>query len=235
MTDRRIGEIPYVPWETFLRTWRWKQGEHVLTIGETGSGKTTLLTHLLSQRKYAVVFVTKTYDLAFTAKRWPGWHRLYEWNAREAVEHGGRVLLWPKPGDTIRETAKIQTKVFGEAFNRIYKDRGWTTVIDEVQWMVDELRLGQELRTYQHQARSSGITVVSGMQRPSGAPVITYGSASHAFISRQSEDDDVKRLAALGGVDAKDLRNILPMIPKYHWLYLGRSSGSRPILTKSPK
>lgn len=227
--------IPFVPWSTFQRDWRWRQGEHVLTIGETGSGKTTLLTHLLRERKYSVVFVTKTYDTSFSPRKWRGWQRMYTWDAREAIDRGGKILLWPKAGESIRETAKLQTQVFSHALNHIYKDRGWTTIIDEVQWVVDELHLGQELRTYQHQARSSGITVVSGMQRPSGAPVITYGSASHAFISRQSEDDDVRRLAALGGMDASELRKILPSIPKYHWLYLGRTNGARPILTKSPK
>lgn len=233
-----LNDFPVVPWCTVrgaLTSRReglgWLQGEHVIVIGETGSGKTTLLSQILDIPRYVVVFVTKTYDQSFSKTRWPGWHVMDKWNPREAAGHG-HVLLWPKPGDTIKETVENQQQVFGDALNRIYRDRGWTVVVDELQWMVDELKFGREMRTYQHQARSSGITVVSGLQRPSHVPVITYGSATHAFVSRQTERQDVKRLADLGGVDAKALSDALPVIPKRHWLYLHKGSRRGGIVTK---
>lgn len=222
---------PRVPWETFLTGMRWRQGEHVITVGETGSGKTTLLSKILPMRGYVVVMVTKTYDKSFSRKRWPGFHIMREWNAREAAQKR-HVLLWPDAGKTIRETVDNQRRVFDTALNEIYRERGWTVCVDELQWMVDELKLDREMRTYQHQARSSGITVVTGFQRPSHVPVITYGSARHAFISRQSEDQDCKRLAALGGVDAEKLRAALPLLPKHYWLYLGRAATTGAVLTK---
>jgi hypothetical protein len=203
----------------------------MIVIGETNSGKTTLLSQVLYKRPYVVVFVTKTFDDSFDRKRWPGYTLMREWNGYKAAQ-AERVLLWPKHGKTIPETRELQRTVFEEAFNRIYLERGWTVVVDETQWMVDELKLGTAVKTFQHQARSSGITNVSGVQRPSHIPVITYGSATHAYVSRQTEDSDVKRLAALGGVDSNLLRDTLPLIPPRHWLYLSKVATTGPILTK---
>lgn len=237
MTDA-LDRFPLVPWQTVhtglasrRRGLGWLQGEHLLVIGETGSGKTTLLSQILDIPSFVVVFVTKTYDDSFSKRKWPGWRILDKWDPRTAAHHK-RVLLWPRPGDTIRETVERQQEVFGDALNRIYRDRGWTVVVDELQWVVDELKFAREIRTYQHQARSSGITVVSGMQRPSHVPVITYGSATHAFVSRQTEHADVKRLADMGGIDARDLAAMLPTIPDRHWLYLNRTSRRGGILTR---
>lgn len=230
--------FPFAPWNDVLGDMvsrrkgdAWLQGEHMIVIGETGSGKTTLLSQILGIRPYCVVFVTKTYDESFSRRRWPGWTIMRQWNPREAAERK-HVLLWPKPGASIAETVDEQRRVFGDALNRIYRDRGWCIVVDELQWVVDELKFGREMRTYQHQARSSGITVVSGFQRPSHVPVITYGSASHVFVSRQREDADVKRLAALGGVDARELRQALPVVPDRHWLYLRKGSRRPALLTR---
>lgn len=240
MTIAQVESLgfPFTEWGTVTgalasrrRGLGWLQGEHLIVIGETGSGKTTLLSQILDIPAYVVVFVTKTYDDSFSRKRWPNWHIMRQWNPREAAHHG-HVLLWPKAGATIAETVDEQKRVFGDALNRIYRDRGWTVVVDELQWVVDELKLGREMRTYQHQARSSGITVVSGMQRPSHVPVITYGSATHAFVSRQVERDDVKRLADLGGIDAKVLAQALPVIPDRHWLYMHKGSKTPTVLTK---
>lgn len=218
-------------WADFLSSFTWRQGEHLITVGETGSGKTTLLSKILPLRSYVVVFVTKTYDKSFDASKWPGFTVMREWNGRKAAELE-KVLLWPKAGKTIRETLEVQKEVFDKALNEIYRDRGWTICVDELQWVVDELKFDREMRTYQHQARSSGITVVTGFQRPSHVPVITYGSASHAFVSRQSEDGDVKRLAALGGIDAEKLRSALPLLPRHSWLYLGRAATTGAVLTR---
>ena len=229
--DGNPMDFPRLEWEAFLESFSWRQGEHVITVGETGSGKTTLLSKILPAREYVVVFVTKTYDDSFHKSKWPGFTIMREWNARKAAI-AKRVLLWPEPGDTIRSTLDNQFRVFDKALNEIYREKGWCVCIDELQWVVDELKFAREMRTYQHQARSSGITMVTGFQRPSHVPVITYGSATHAFVSRQTEDSDVKRLAALGGIDADQLRAALPLIPKHSWLYLGRAATTGAVLTR---
>lgn len=229
--DGNPMDWPRVEWGQFLTDLNWQQGDHMIVVGETNSGKTTLISKVLPQRPYAVVFVSKTYDKSFNRKRWPGFTIMREWNARKAatLRH---VLLWPEAGKTIDETLENQYRVFRDALNEIYREKGWAVCIDELQWAVDMLGFDKYMKTYQHQARSSGITVITGFQRPSNVPVITYGSATHAFVSRQTEDADVKRLAQLGGVDADKLRAALPLIPKHHWLYLGRAATTGAVLTR---
>lgn len=224
-------DFPRMEWAPFLDSLGWRQGEHIITVGETGSGKTTLLSKILPLREFVVVLVTKTYDDSFKPAKWPGFTVMREWDKRKAARHK-RILLWPEPKSTIRDTLENQARVFDKALNEIYREKGWCICVDELQWVVDELKFAREMRTYQHQARSSGITMVTGFQRPSHVPVITYGSASHAFVSRQTEDADVKRLASLGGIDADQLRSALPLLRRHDWLYIGRAATTGALLTR---
>ncbi len=224
-------DFPRVEWDEFVASLKWRQWQHMIVVGETNSGKTTLISKLLPLREYVVVFVTKTYDDSFTRKRWPGFTIMREWDARKAAV-AKRVLLWPTAEKTIDATLVNQKRVFDAALNEIYREKGWCVCFDELQWMVDMLGFGTYMKTYQHQARSSGITVVTGFQRPSNVPVITYGSATRAFVSRQTEDADVKRLAALGGIDAVQLRAALPLIRERDWLYLDKTATTGAVLTR---
>ena len=53
---------PFVRFDRFMADWRWKQGEHVTTIGPTGSGKTVLNRELLRRRDFVVVLGVKNRD-----------------------------------------------------------------------------------------------------------------------------------------------------------------------------
>lgn len=226
---------PRLRWRAFQDSLRWKQGEHLLVIGDTGSGKTTLLRHLVPHhREFVVVFVTKTFDQSFDRKKWPGFTILREWDKRKAVR-ARKVLLWPEGKGTIPETVENQKRVFDKAINEIFNQRGWCLVIDEMQWMIDQLRFDLHMRTMQHQGRSSGLTIVSGFQRPAGVPLIVYTSASRIFFSNQTEDADVKRIsgmAGLGDADPLKVKAALPRIAKHDWLYLGKDIGA--CLTRIP-
>jgi len=221
-------QIPFLKWSDFLPKFRWKQGEHVLIIGRTGQGKTTLLSHILPLRQYVCLFATKAYDPVL-AKQFPDFaiHREFPKKPRH-----DKMMLWPKSQGSLRDLVSEQAYVFEDALNRIFTDRGWAVAIDETHYMTQELGLGDQLALYQHQARSSGISVVSGVQRPAQIPVITYGSASHAFIGRQNEPADLKRLSNLGGVDSKKVAEIVQTLPKYEWLYLDNTGRMEPVRTK---
>lgn len=224
----KATQVPFLPWNDFLERFRWKQGEHVLVIGRTGQGKTTLLSRLLPMRRYVCLFATKAYDPTLS-KAFPGFEVVEEFPRRPQSD---RLMLWPRTSGSLRELVARQGVVFQDALDRIFTDRGWCVAIDETHYMTTELGLGQELAMYQHQARSSGISVVSGVQRPAHVPVITYGSASHAFIGRQNEPADLKRLSALGGVDAKEAAQIVATLPKYEWIYLDNTGHSDPVRTR---
>lgn len=210
-----------VSWPQFLNEFRWKQGEHLSIIKPTGGGKTTLLGSALRYHRApaVVVFVTKTYDKTIT-KQFPpeyGWRRIEEWPPPRHVNH---VLLWPRPGKTIPETLAIQRRVFREAMDRIFLERGWTCVFDEEHYMCSDLGLAQYVAMFHHQGRSSGLTCVDGIQRPKFVPRITYSSATHAFIGQTTDRNDLRDLGDFGGKYARDLTATLPDLDYYEFLYV---------------
>ena len=234
-------DVPFVPWDQFLREWKWSQGEHLLVVGDTGQGKTTIQSRLLEKREFTVIFVTKTHDDTITKEyKNRGYRIIEDWDElpneydpiRKRVLPYKRILLWPKPEKDLRLTKVKQRVVFRKALNRIFLERGWCVVFDEEHYMVQDLKLGEEIATYHHQARSSKITVVDGIQRPAWVPVITYGSATHAFLAKVTNRDDMRRLSNLGGVDHKLMATVLEDLPRHQYLVINTRGDSPPFRTK---
>ena len=221
------AQLPFVPWREFLDRWEWRQGEHCLVIGRTGQGKTTLISRIMHKRQHAVMFATKVYDPTLS-RQFPDFRVYREW---QKPKHD-KIMLWPKSGQSLSDIREAQGAVFRDALDSVFYDRGWCLVVDEAHYMATELGLGQELAMFQHQARSSGISVVTGVQRPGFIPVITYGSTSHAFMGRINEPADVRRLSALGGVDAKELARHVLTLPKHEWVYVDNTGNTDPVRTR---
>lgn len=226
-----MADYDFVPWSKFYPNLQWQQGDHGIVIARTGNGKTTLESFIAAKRSYVVVFVTKVYDETFR-KQFPNYTVMREWRPRPDTP---RILLWPvqsAKGIPVREIARIQREAFQEALNAIFDDRGWCMIVDEAHWMTDTLGLGPELAMMQHQGRSSRLSTITGVQRPAHIPVITYGSATHAFLGRQNERSDLARLSNLGGVSSKELGDALLRLPKFEWIYVDNISNSPPIRTR---
>jgi energy-coupling factor transporter ATP-binding protein EcfA2 len=236
-----VTDLPYprMEWGSFLGKLKLNQGEHVTIIKPTGGGKSTLINAVLPAHKVPtqVVLVTKTYDETFTRdfSRANGWHRIEQW---PPPKWENKILLWPKRSRdmTIREYAVLQKRVFGTALDRIGAERGWTVICDEEHYLCKTLQLSPEVEWMHHQGRSSGITAWTGIQRPKFVPVITYSSASHAFIGNTTDRDDLKRLTDLGGVDAKKLAFTLARLGKFDFLYVPtRDPGKSPVIVNTRK
>lgn len=221
-----------VGWREFLDGFVWRQGEHLTIVKPTGGGKTTLLGQLLPYQRgpAVVVFVTKTYDTTIRKQfsRASGWHVVSEWPPPRYVS---RVLLRPPRGKTIRETVAIQRRVFRHALDRIFLERGWTVVFDEEHYMCATLGFSPEVAMFYHQGRSSGLTVVSGIQRPKYVPLITFSSTTHAFIGNTTDRDDLKRLSDLGGINAKELEGAAKSLEFFEFLYIPARGKSSPVRT----
>lgn len=213
-----------VAWPDFMRSFRWTQGEHACVIKPTGGGKTTLLGQAL--RAHArhspaqVVLVTKVYDKTFP-KQFPaseGWRRIESW---PPPRHVNKVLLWPRVnGKPIPEIIAIQRRVFRDALDRIFSEMGWTVIFDEEHYVCETLGLSAYVAMFHHQGRSSGLTCVDGIQRPKFVPVVTYSSATHAFIGHTTDADDLKRLSDLGSRYKRDIINEVQGLDFYEFLYV---------------
>ncbi len=223
LPNQQRHNVPFQPWDEFLgRTFRWSQGEHVITIGPTGEGKTTLIENLMPMRKYIVVLATKPKDKTMDSLIKTGgftvfteWPKMRPWTAPLP----DRIVLWPRRGSMDGDRAAMQDS-FSRFFDHAYSDGGYTIVIDEVQYMVDELRLEQKVKTLHHQARSMNVTILEGTQRPSWIPVIAYSSATHMFLFNTPDENDLRRLKGFGGANARLVQQVILNLRKHEMLYV---------------
>ena len=213
MTSERVS------WAEFQSRFRWQQGEHLTGIAPTGAGKTTLFLNLMPYRKYSIMLGTKPDDKLYREIiRKQGFRRVE--SIREVKPWMNRILLWPRQRDTIDETMLAQQRAFREALDVIVKHGGWTVWVDECKYISEMLRLRTQLTYCLEQLRSINATVICGAQRPAWLPLSVLSSSSHAFLWKSVYRDDAKRLADIGGVDAKAITEELKTLGKHEFLYV---------------
>lgn len=213
MTSERIE------WEDFKSRFRWHQGEHLTAIAPTGAGKTTLFKHLMPYRKYSIMLGTKPDDKLYRQiMAREGFHRVE--SIHEIRPWMNKILLWPKQRKTIDETMTVQQKAFKDALNVIVNHGGWTVWVDECKYISEMLHLRTQLTYCLEQLRSINATVICGAQRPAWLPLSVLSSSSHAFLWKSVYRDDARRLADIGGVDAKAIAEELKTLGKHEFLYV---------------
>jgi hypothetical protein len=235
---RVIGIDAYQPqsWPQHLRTLNWRQGEHLLIAGPTSAGKTTLAAPLLDKRRHVVVLVTKVKDPAFKdLYRKRGYETIHEWPPPQWAE---KVLLWPKPGKTLKDTLAVQRDVFRDALNAIGKEGNRCVCVDESHWITSRefLGLGPEIAILHHQGRTSGVSMVNLTQRPAWIPKIIYSSVTHAYVARTRDRDDLKNLSNLGGIDAKAVQeSVAGLGDRHDYLYMNPQGDTPPAIINTRK
>lgn len=214
-------DLELVPWPQVAARMQWRQGEHVSLIGPTGGGKTTLELSLLSQRSFVAVLGCKPDDDVL-----PGLLRHGYKNATELPERGKppRVLIWPKYDATAAARARQRT-IFGNVLGQAFRAGSWCVVADEVSYIVRRLRLEEPLLDLWEQGRSNRCSLVAATQRPRWVPVTMYSSATHLFLWRTNEADDLRRLGGMNGVDPDPIRAAVATLPKFHALYVNTRTG----------
>lgn len=228
-----------IDWQGFRKKFRWLQGEHLAVIAPTESGKTTLLVKLLPYRKANLFFGTKLKDPLYTYMieklgytRVDSITEVRSWHTDS--EGRTRILLWPHKGKDIPDTMRIQAEAFREALNDIaMHERPWTLWLDEAKYMSEQLRLGKDISYCVEQFRTIKGTIICGAQRPAWIPPSVLANTKHAFIWKSTNRDDAQRLADMGGIDARAVRDELLTLDEYEWLYIyTRGTTSRVLRSK---
>jgi hypothetical protein len=211
----------------------WKQGEHALACAPTGRGKTVLIRELVTLRANTVFMGTKSYDEEY--ERYIthyGFRRVTMWPPAPYID---RVMLWPKPRQSMAETRVVQRAVFAKAINDIFRRGKWTVVFDELHWLTNALRLGDDIAHMHHQGRSSKLTFIDGFQRPAFVPVIVYSSATHVFAwgtNSKKDLDTLQSIAKLDGMSRRDLANLMGSLEKHEFVYVNTADTHPPVISK---
>lgn len=231
MLARISQEAPRVPWDVFKRDHlTWNNGEHVALIGPTGQGKTTLLMNLLPLHRYVTVFATKPRDESMERLIAQGYARIDKWQSLPANRMPRRVL-WPNAREL--DSEEQQRIVFHDAFRRIYREGHWTVAIDELWYIVNELKLGQDVRLYLLQARALGISLLVASQRPAFIPVEVYDQSTHLFFWRDNDERNLSRLSGISWRSADMIRYLIANLDEYQVLYVNTRTGKM-CRTKAP-
>lgn len=234
-----MTEDGFIPWDTFVKDMRWRQGEHVSIIGPTGAGKTHLARAILPMRDYSVVFATKPKDPAVKEFKSDGMKVIPEWGARHDAMH--KIVL--KPEFKRMEDQHTQRAVISEAMGSIFTQGGWCTFFDELRYITSDLGLDRMMKVMYLQGRSSKISIMAATQRPVWVPREMFSEATHFFMWRMSDKRDLKSLRDISGaVDPAEIERRLVGLPAvgsndvaYHdVLYVNARSG-RIAHTRAPK
>lgn len=199
-------EVDRVPWPAFYGDFArsWRQGEHVAAVGPTGTGKTTLALSILPIRTYTVILATKPKDRTLDGMRRRGWVITDRWRRRESEN---RIVLWPKARGL--HDAERQARILDHGLDSMFRAGGWTVLVDDTQYLAS-IGLRQTLSTLWVNARSAGVTVVAGSQRPVWVPREMWSQSSHLFLFPVTDREDLKALAGFGArLDAQLVRSVV--------------------------
>jgi hypothetical protein len=226
-----------VSWDEFRTNHLdWKQGEHVAAIGPTGSGKSVLLRALSWERDWCAWFVTKKKDKTFDEALAMGWVRSTKWPPPKPPrdQRFQRILLWPEY-KRILDIYKA-APLFKQTLDYMFIDEGWSVILDDLFFLTVKLKLEQEITAINYQVRSMGLTLMSAMQRPKKVPLESWDQASHAFLGRIGNYDDLQQIRGLAQVDTKTLQGWLKLLAQHEWLYLpvANAFDRVPVIVKPP-
>lgn len=211
-----------VPWDEFLKTLDWKQGEHMTLVGPTGCGKTTLARAVLPRRKYVTIAVTKKKDPSLDKFKGEGYVERKEFY--DTGEVHPRILL--KPTMKRLEDRYRQAEVFHAWLESIYRSGGWTAYLDELRYITRTLGLQPVMETLYLQGRALKVTVVGATQRPAWVPREAFSEPTHFFLWRVTDKQDTKRLSEISGrVNVQQLVKEVGSLGFHDTLYVNARTG----------
>lgn len=228
---RLATNAPRVPWLKFYNNLVWKQGQHFALIGPTGQGKTTMLHSLLPKHQYVTVFATKPADESMDLLiKNSGYQKMETWRSLDA-NNVPRRIVWPNAKKL--GALPYQREVFTDAFDRIYREGGWTLALDELWFFANMLGMEQTVKLYLLQARSLKISMLVATQRPASVPLEVYDQSTHLMFWRDNDRRNLDRLSDINSRDSSLVREIVRDLDEFQVLYINTRTGQM-LRTRAP-
>lgn len=212
----------------------WEQGQHVAILGKTNSGKTTLALELCRMRIEArgamcALLGTKARDSTLRATGWP---IVREWPPTYAQLQTHHVIFWPSYSRPSTAKATTRPRVL-EILDEVMLQGGWTLFVDEMAYLVETLGLRFVLDEYWNGARSSGISLIAGTQRPAWLARSAVSQTDWTICFRINDLDDRKRAGEIMG----NRDRYTPVIGalRDHEFLLVRTVTDMAVITKLPR
>lgn len=212
------------------RWWEYEEGEHVSFIGPTGSGKTTLGYQLLRKTATvdlpAIVLVMKPRDVTVSKFSKAAKYRIvHTWPPMPSVWQPGKkagYVLWPKHSFDEDHDDEIHERIFRTAIRDSYRQGKRIIFGDETYSLTRELKLEKSLIRIWSKGRSMGCGLWAATQKPTHVPLWMYSQPEHLFLAHDPDERAQKRFSEIGGVNPDIVKNIVKILPRYHWLYIRR-------------
>jgi hypothetical protein len=231
-TQTDIQEISKSNWLQEFRS-SWNQGEHVVILGPTGTGKTYFAQPIVDIREYVCVLALKPRDETLERFRdgYKYGYERYKIIRKFPPEYGdNRVIYWEKPEGLDRLVD--QSKRVHSALDRMYREGGWTIFIDEAGYLAGTLGLGKAVGVLLNQGRSSRISVVLCVTRPTSViarvPKEAFSQPRHKLIFKYENGDELKAAAQVADMSVRELQGYQERLETYHpkgysdFLYVGK-------------
>lgn len=221
-------------WEDHKARLKWDQGDHMLLIGPTKSGKTELASQVLDKRGWVVGMFNKPSDK--TVERQyikQGWTRYKKLPKRGLANDEQRALIWPEWGSTVEETVLNQKAVFQETIDWLMRTGRRCIYYDETAYLNDMLGLTRQINMTFYFARATGISSVAAMQRPKFVPRVLMSNSTHAYISRTTDREDIKRLSDLSTDPAELAWNLSHLRDRHDFVYINPLGDAEPTVVNT--
>jgi hypothetical protein len=233
-------EMVTIPRQEFAQSYFWyKPGEHVVFAGPTQRGKTSLsfvlLEYVATPDCPAYVIVSKPRDKVTTEEgKRLGYRFVDHWPVERKVSEAwdgapSGYIIWPQFGDIdkdIPRAAKVSRAVLADRYTQGVKGKKGILVCDDTMIKSKIFGLDREMTTHLAMSGAMQIGLWTFVQKPTGAgdtAVWAYGQSEHVFICKDPDKRNRDRYDEIGGVDSKQVSELVMTLSEYQFLYIKRT------------